>query len=677
MAICANRRKERDALSAGPGPTRNRQTAQGVERLGRLGDIDLKYFNAVLSVVALAIVLAATSGTAASLPRETGDRWQPVERVMVRIAPPSDADLSAGSFGTRAWRVRFRGTALEVSPLPLPRPQVGIPFEPMINTATMGDYGSQPTSAIRVGDAWFLAYYHGEFGGGLWIFSADGKVGRRLIDTEVYGLQRFGNDVLVVTSRNALMFMPPLTVHRFGRSGGMWQEISHTDFPVSIAPLVHIGSHLYGMAHTKYAEQAFSEIDLTGGLRTLWHFSGSAYVSDLAIAHNDDLAIGAKGFVARLRRRGNTAETLWYAPRDCVTYKRAEDDRQGLDARCVPAPQAQAYMRRRSIPAVPASFQSVSNDGRWMLTGGRPQYLLRLSGPDEVRSMPLPREASHLFFRLLGYGDDVILTEGRTATLWLRRDTRWSNIGVSTCSNSIAMTNDALVCHDAEDGPGAVRWIGFDGTALTSDSTRSAPERVVPGSANDAWFSEKDTPVIGHLSGRGTEELPISSPIRALSSFDGSVWFTEADELHYGFVGADGKMQERPVGQYDRAKSIAASKNGAWLAESLGGTRIITYHLDADGKRTGAWVAGVRTSIVTQDGTLWSESDEWPTIVRMTEDGKMTSYALRCADKRLSLVPGPQNGIWFRSREPNCSGYIDARAITLRDFPNVESVDFH
>jgi hypothetical protein len=99
--------------------------------------------------------------------------------------------------------------------------------------------------------------------------------------------------------------------------------------------------------------------------------------------------------------------------------------------------------------------------------------------------------------------------------------------------------------------------------------------------------------------------------------------------------------------------------------------------LRIDGKTTGAWVAGVRTSIVTRDGTLWAESDEWPTIARMTEDGKMTRYALPCADKRLSLVPGPQNGIWFRSPEPNCSGYIDAAAITLREFPYVEIIDSH
>ncbi len=108
--------------------------------------------------------------------------------------------------------MRFKGEVLYASAASSPTPV--IPFSPQIDTAELGYYGTQPSEALRVPGGWFLAYDHGEFGGGLWQFNTSGTIGRRLLWTPTYGLLRYGNDVLAKTLDNPMLFRT-LTIHRF------------------------------------------------------------------------------------------------------------------------------------------------------------------------------------------------------------------------------------------------------------------------------------------------------------------------------------------------------------------------------------------------------------------------------------------------------------------------------
>jgi hypothetical protein len=80
---------------------------------------------------------------------------------------------------------------------------------------------------------------------------------------------------------------------------------------------------------------------------------------------------------------------------------------------------------------------------------------------------------------------------------------------------------------------------------------------------------------------------------------------------------------------------------------------------------------------VSGDGALWAQINNWPTITRVTESGATTRFELPCDDQRLQLLAGPNNGIWFISKEPGCSGYIDARSVHVRELPMVETVRYH
>jgi hypothetical protein len=595
--------------------------------------------------------------------------WQPLERVMTRVPAPSTADFDSANGGTRSWRVRFHGDALEVAPLYSPRRALQGPFDPAIRTETMGSYGTQPAQAIHIEKAWFLSYFHGEFGGGLWVFSDDGTVGRRLLSTPVAGLQRYGNEILAETGSTIMLFVPPFRIHRFGLKDGQWQETGHADFPHDMSPVFQVGRHLYGIMYRRWEDRVLSELDLSGKTRPLTFVPAHASISDLAVAANGDFAIGSNGFAVRIHRRGNVFDSTWYAPRDCVQYHREPSDRYQTNIRCVGASGTPSYARHRIAPLTPYRF---SSDGQWILALGGPQRLFRVVGLNRVDEIPLPNDSLGYFQRVEGAGEDVAVTG---SSLWLRHAGRWSNVASSNpCGNQIALGGETIWCSDFQDADGSADIYGttYAGAKVTASPTRGNPQLIVPGLSGDAWFSEKNASFIGHLTRAGTEELPVNSPVQSISRGRDVIWFTESDAKHYGFVGKN-QIREFETGQYSRTEWIRGAMRGAWLREDLGG-RILVRHVERDGQASGIYIPDARTHVVTNDGVLWAQSNDWPTVIRLTESGEMTRYMLPCADQRLTLRAGPQNGVWFLSLDPECSGFIDANGIHVRDLPSVETV---
>ncbi|HET9394409.1 MAG TPA: hypothetical protein VFO29_12910, partial [Candidatus Rubrimentiphilum sp.] len=309
--------------------------------------------------------------------------WTPLERGFVRIPPPSISDLNASRFGSRSWRVRFKGDNLEVADA-RPTPSA-LPFAPQIDTATMGYYGTQPTSSLHFKDVWFLSYYHGEFGGALWQFSADGSVGRMLLGGPTDDLLPFGNEVLAATGSASPWFLKPLRIHRFALSGGLWQEVGHTDFDHNITTLTNLGGQLYGIVGMDFAA-TLSKLDLSGNLYPLWRFNRNLEITNLGMSRHSDYALGAVGYIVRLHAIGNGLGATWYAPRDCTHYTPSINDMGAVDARCVGAAGTRPFERRRFAPA---SYAWTSEDGNWMLlNGGR--RLLHFVGRDWIADSDSP-----------------------------------------------------------------------------------------------------------------------------------------------------------------------------------------------------------------------------------------------------------------------------------------------
>lgn len=592
-------------------------------------------------------------------------------KYFVQIAPPSGAQLNAARFGTRSWHLRFAGNDLRLS-APTPKPQ--LPFSPAIDTAAMGSYGPEPTQALHAHGAWFLAYNHGEFGGALWQFNENGSVGRMLLANPVYDLTPYKGMVLAATGAASPFFFKPLRIHEFARRADVWTEIAHVDFPYNIFALRNFRSQLYGIEQPAYQQIALVNIDLSGNIVRVWTSSGNFDISDLAMSQDGDFAISMPGYILRLRKHDGAYTPIWYAPRDCVARAIALNDPQGLNARCIGAPGTRSYAHKHLAPA---SRVSVSSDGNWMLPCCG-QELLHYSG-GVWNHVALPHDPDVYLNRIENLGNDVFIP---AKSLWLRRSGRWSQIGVAEdiCGPTPALTPAVVWCVMRTNERAWITGYRIDGgKTITIEATAAKPQFIYPGLANDAWLTEEGRPYIAHATEAGAlQELPLKSAVQSLSTGERGVWFTETDLSHYGFIDGAGTVHEMawtgdPGGS---VLSIQAARAGGWLRQSFSNSRVLLRHVSEAGVGDHLYVTNVGTSIVAPDGAVWAQSANWPTVIRLSENGTMKRYLLPCFQPGLRLLHAPNNGVWFLSQEPHCSGLIDVNAIHVRDLPLVQQTDY-
>jgi len=532
---------------------------------------------------------------------------------------------AAGLGGTRTWTVRFRGNALIVSPAAAS--DIILPFVPEIDTATMGSYGAQPAEALHVRDTWLLAYYHGEFGGALWQFTNDGSVGHMLLGAPTYGLTRYGNDVLAETGSAAPFFLPPLRIHRYALRGTAWQEVSHADYRFNIVRLTNIAGALYGMAGVNQTAW-LARIDLNGRLQYLWPASRYLNVRNIAMSRQGDFAIGATGYVIELRRRGDRFDAIWYAPRDCVRYTRSADDSGASDARCIGAPGVQSYAHQSWDTPRNAA---VSADGTWILPCCS-RVLLHFD-LGRWTTIPLPFNGYH--WRIVSRGDDVLVPS--SGGIWLKRAGRWTRIApADACANWATLAQDAVWCFAQVENRAGLRRVGFGG-AITDVRLDAEPEFLMAAS-DGVWFTERAQPDVFHadLTGR-VERLRVSFAVTSLSASNGNLWFSDDGGARYGFIDAMHGVHEVTPQPKPSIQWVHAARVGAWLQESyLAGKTIVHVSANPSSPQFGA--RGTMAE-VTSDGALWALSDAWPTIVRVTETGDVTSYRLPCPGRTLHFEP--------------------------------------
>lgn len=580
-----------------------------------------------------------------------------------RVAPPSEADLRAASFGSRDFSVRFRGSSLEVD---LQHNDVRVPFRPDVMTGSLGYYGTQPSEVLHAGKAWFLAFYHGEFGGALWQFNADGSVAHQLLGAPAYDLTTYGGDVLAATGSAAPFFLKPLRIYRYALRNGDWQETAHADFPFNIVDLTNLNETLYGIAAIGNDTETVTRIRLDGTFTPLWAGPRELVVSTIAAGGNGDIALGARGYVIELRKRRKTYEPQWYAPRDCVRYTANADQTQALDSRCIAARGVKSYARTSKVPV---SDAEATPDGLWILAQRR-QHLLHFAR-GKWNDVPIP-EGGTYFWGVDDPGGTPLLVSQNS--LWQRRGTQWAQLGPSVeCSSRFSIRAGMAWCGVQQKSDSTLTGIRFDGRSITAIVHGAAqPQLILAGNDGDAWFTSAQ-PVLGHVLPDGSvDDLKVSAPVAALSAGSGAVWFTETDLRHYGFVDEHGRLHDFASRAEFLVLGVIGARSGAWLEVSFAG-RTTLRRLTDNGNDEGVYLPSIRSALEMPDGTVYANSSAWPAILRLTPEQRLARFRLPCDESYLRMIPAPDNGVWFVSRDPGCSELIQGGTITVRDLPAIEN----
>jgi hypothetical protein len=583
----------------------------------------------------------------------------------VQVPPPSQADLRAASFGSRDFSARFRGAALDIHQV---RGNPRVPFRPDVITASLGYYGTQPSEVVHSNHAWFLAFYHGEFGGALWEFTQNGTVGRQLLGAPAYDLIRYGNDVLAATGSAAPFFFKPLRIHRYALRAGEWQEVSHIDFSYNIVDLTDIGGELFGIAATGPETQTLAQIHWNGSIAPLWAAPPRLYVSTIAMAPNGDMAIGARGYVIELRRHGSSFQAQWYAPRDCIRYTENSDDTQALVSHCIAAAGSAPFAK---VTTAPASVVSASRDGTLILSQ-RPQSLLRFAG-GKWHQIDTP--GGRTYSAVEDWNGTPVLAS--YDGLWAFVSGRWAKIGSPVrCTTPFSFNDGAAWCGSLGKSDSTITGIRFDGQTVAANVMGVQPQLVFSGNSGDAWFTAPAAPVIGHVLPDGSiNNLKTSHPVTQISVGPDALWFVESDKQHYGFVDRRNKVHEFAWRAGFPVLGIISGPAGAWLEESFSPrTTMLRYITPDNPVETSTYLPDIRSALITPGGTVYATSAAWPAILQYSPQGALSSFKLPCSEAYLRLLPAPNDGLWFSSRDPGCSGLIEGSRITVRDFPVLRSM---
>jgi hypothetical protein len=131
-----------------------------------------------------------------SAPRESAalpptDGWEPYPN-----PAPGGAGLQCANFSRREWRVTLDGNGVKIDLDTLGNHQEPLPSNIQSKSVAVGTKGRRHVA--QVDDGSLIGLDVGEFGGGLWWFSSDGKSSRKLSDENVLGFAKTASGILAI-----------------------------------------------------------------------------------------------------------------------------------------------------------------------------------------------------------------------------------------------------------------------------------------------------------------------------------------------------------------------------------------------------------------------------------------------------------------------------------------------
>ncbi|MBC7797437.1 MAG: hypothetical protein H7Z37_11230 [Pyrinomonadaceae bacterium] len=184
---------------------------------------------------------------------------------------------------------------------------------------------------MRVADGWLVGNDAGEFGGGLWWFSSDGKINKRLAGGNIVGFAETSIGVLALTGLAHMSF----------DDGKVLKIVGDAGINRKVETLVELGS----APRTFVVESSESLLVLTGDSLVRVKTSGSneklfstrynyLYPNSMIVSPSGVILVGMRHFITRLTPTSGGYQEEWFVPNNCTRF-----EERGLD--CVSACQKQ------------------------------------------------------------------------------------------------------------------------------------------------------------------------------------------------------------------------------------------------------------------------------------------------------------------------------------------------
>ncbi|HKE58764.1 MAG TPA: hypothetical protein VKB46_18765 [Pyrinomonadaceae bacterium] len=234
---------------------------------------------------------------------------------------PTAEELQCANYSQREWRVSLAGDRLETRLDTLRDHQDPLPAQIHSRDVAVGTKGYR--HVISVDDGWLVGMDIGEFGGGLWWFSADGLRSRKLSNENIVGF--------AATAKGTLIFVG--LAHLALDEGKVLRISDGTNAERQLEPLVNLGSA--PVAFAVEAPDSVIVLTTTGLVRVrtsgpIEHLLktryGQLYPTSLTLSSSGVIYVGMRQFITRLTPAGNTYSEEWFVPADCPKFTIREID---------------------------------------------------------------------------------------------------------------------------------------------------------------------------------------------------------------------------------------------------------------------------------------------------------------------------------------------------------------
>lgn len=179
---------------------------------------------------------------------------------------------------------------------------------------------------LKVRDGRLVGENNGEWGGGLWWVSKDGRRRTRLLRKNVYGYVKTSTGVLVITGLR----------HRGANEGDVWRYIDRPGQKKRAEHLLDLGWAPLTFTQDSpdsvlvLTSDGFVRVHPDGRLETLYRrVYGILYPDSIAISPNGVIHVGMRHFITRLTPSAGTYKEEWFVPANCTTFRT-----EGYDCVC-------------------------------------------------------------------------------------------------------------------------------------------------------------------------------------------------------------------------------------------------------------------------------------------------------------------------------------------------------
>lgn len=231
-----------------------------------------------------------------------------------------DAALRCGNYSRREWRVEQGENNVSIRLDEVQDHQDVLPSVIDFRKAKAVKVSSR--SVEQVDDGWLVGLDIGEFGGGLWWFSSDGKVSKKLSEENIVRFAKTSSGVFALAG-----------LAHLGINDGKILKIVGGGINRKVEKLLDLGAtpraFVMESADTLLilTTDSLVRVKTSGTIEKLFSTRyWQLYPTSMIVSPSGIVHIGMNHFVVRLTPTGKEYKEEWFVPRDCTKFKIRDGD---------------------------------------------------------------------------------------------------------------------------------------------------------------------------------------------------------------------------------------------------------------------------------------------------------------------------------------------------------------